>query len=75
MEKYKAALETMCKRCINYEMRQGTGCGPKKDLAELIDTVELEEKAETILEAFGDELGKSTTTYAEQLMREEGDQE
>ena len=73
MEKYKAALETMCKRCINYDACQGTGCGPKKDLAELIKGVELEEKAETILKAFGNELGKSTTAYAEALMQEEGE--
>lgn len=74
MEKYKAALEAMCKRCINYDVCQGTGCGPKKDLAELIKGVELEEKAETILKAFGNELGKSTAAYAKQLMQEEGDQ-
>lgn len=36
MEKYKAALETMCKRCENYEVCQGTGCGPKKELADAI---------------------------------------
>ena len=27
----------MCKRCINHEMCQGTGCKPKNDLQELID--------------------------------------
>ena len=75
MEKYKAELETMCKRCINYDVCQGTGCGPKKDLAELIKGVELEEKAETILKAFGNELGKNAAAYAEALMQEEGDQE
>ena len=31
---YNEALETMCKRCTNYEVCQGTGCGPKKTLAE-----------------------------------------
>lgn len=38
---YKEALETMCKRCINYEMCQGTGCGPKKELANLILLMEM----------------------------------
>lgn len=30
------ALDTMCKRCINYEVCQGTGCQPKKTLTETI---------------------------------------
>lgn len=37
MNKYQEALETMCKRCINHEMCQGTGCQPKKDLQELVE--------------------------------------
>ena len=30
---YNEALETMCTRCTNYEVCQGTGCEPKKTLA------------------------------------------
>ena len=26
------AIETMCRRCINYEMCSGTGCEPKRIL-------------------------------------------
>lgn len=67
MKKYKDALETMCRRCANYEMCQGTGCGPKKALTELI--------ADKLLSALGHELGESRAAYMEQLMQEEGDQE
>lgn len=28
------AIDIMCRRCINYEVCQGTGCGPKKVLTE-----------------------------------------
>ena len=34
---YKEALDAMCRRCRNYAMCQGTGCHPKKVLAELIE--------------------------------------
>lgn len=30
------ALETMCRRCINYEVCQATGCEPKKVLQQAI---------------------------------------
>lgn len=33
----KEALETMCRRCTNYEMCQGTGCNPKNVLSELVE--------------------------------------
>lgn len=36
MNKYQEALETMCGRCINHEMCQGTGCNPKNILKELV---------------------------------------
>lgn len=34
---YEEALDTMCKRCTNHEMCQGTGCNPKNVLAEAIE--------------------------------------
>lgn len=71
MKKYKEALETMCRRCTNYEMCQGTGCGPRKTLQELIDDV----IADNLLSALGHELGESRAAYMEELMQEEGDQE
>lgn len=37
MNKYKEALEAMCKRCSNNFICKGTGCQPKKDLKELIE--------------------------------------
>ena len=41
---YNEALEIMCIRCTNYEVCQGTGCQPKKDLVEfpykIISTLE-----------------------------------
>ena len=38
MSKSKAitALKIMCRRCRNYEVCQGTGCGPKKILEQEI---------------------------------------
>ena len=36
---YNEALETMCKRCTNYEVCRGTGCEPKKTLAEFPNKV------------------------------------
>lgn len=33
----REALETMCRRCTNYEMCQGTGCNPKNVLSELVE--------------------------------------
>ena len=70
MEKYKAALETMCKRCIDYEACRGTGCGRKKDLQELIEDIEVEKKVDHIFEAYAKELGKSTAAFAESVMEE-----
>lgn len=35
MNKHKA-LETMCRRCINYEVCQATRCEPKKVLQQAI---------------------------------------
>ena len=34
---YKVLLETMCKRCINHEICQGTGCHPKNELEKLAE--------------------------------------
>ena len=31
------ALKQMCKRCINHEICQGTGCTPKKEIKKYID--------------------------------------
>lgn len=31
-------LQIMCNRCTNHEMCQGTGCNPKIELTELINT-------------------------------------
>lgn len=36
MNKYQEALKTMCGKCINHEMCQGTGCNPKNILKELV---------------------------------------
>lgn len=34
------AIDVMCRRCINYEVCQGTGCEPKKVLTELVYNIE-----------------------------------
>lgn len=34
---YREALVTMCERCVNHEMCQGTGCTPKNNLNELVN--------------------------------------
>lgn len=34
-------LETMCRRCINHEVCEGSGCQPKKDLYKFIMEVRL----------------------------------
>lgn len=49
--KYNEAIETMCKRCTNYDVCQGTGCEPKKTLAEFPNKVKniLEDNAEKYL--------------------------
>ena len=36
----QALLDALCRRCINYEMCQGTGCAPIKDVAMLYDIAE-----------------------------------
>lgn len=37
------SLDTMCRRCINHEQCQGTGCSPKQNLQELIESVSNED--------------------------------
>lgn len=39
-EVIKESIETMCKRCINYEICQGTGCAPKNKLENLLEVLE-----------------------------------
>lgn len=36
LEECEKALKQMCKRCINHEICQGTGCTPRKILSDLI---------------------------------------
>lgn len=36
MSDYSKSLEDMCNRCTNHPICEGTGCQPKKDLADLI---------------------------------------
>ena len=43
---YKEALDAMCRRCGNYAMCQGTGCHPKRLLAEMIENQVTKEAAE-----------------------------
>lgn len=33
---FKEAINVMCKRCINYEVCQGTGCEPKNTLLRVL---------------------------------------
>lgn len=33
-------LEVMCRRCINFEVCEGSGCQPRADLRKLIDDTE-----------------------------------
>lgn len=40
-ERMEEHLNTMCRRCINYEVCEGSGCAPKKELRHLIYSMRL----------------------------------
>lgn len=55
---YEEAIETMCNRCINFEVCGGTGCAPKKTLERSTESKEpyifaLKAITETPLYQFG----------------------
>lgn len=78
MKKYKAALETMCKRCKNYEVCQGTGCGPKKELADAIQLLksqkEIIEQNEDNVELVVDVLTELKTSNEEIVKKNDNDE-
>lgn len=41
---YKEAIKSMCERCINHEVCQGTGCEPKKILDGLAKELETKDE-------------------------------
>ena len=48
MATYNEALDCMCRRCMNFAVCNATGCGPKRKLQELIDSVNEEENGDDI---------------------------